>query len=501
MSRFRPLVVAACFAVLLMGALPGAGMAQRTAGAPAGVGQTESIGDGLIDSVLAWGRGALSWLQAVIAAEHGVIAEITPPPTPEPVARAVRGYRAAAGPGRRGRRTQTSLRYSISGEEVLHFRRLEVVRGHCERTRSGPHPGRTPSAVGSAGVGVRSPLRLLPDSRPGRRGPAAGCAGAVHHQAAANRHPGRLADWHTSLPLPALLAQAPPAPPGDHRRDAAARARGESRRGRKTTTSRAISRVRSARLPDRCRSLLRLRYGLGCDDPEVADRMGYSPTGIRKIAHRCLSALTHQMLAGGYPAAMVTRMSSIQTVAACDFDSGLLGRFAEGETNAAERSKVLKHLLSGCDSCRAALAPKIRLIQDSRPSELLDQPSAGQRRRHRAPDEPGAGPCRGAVPRVPASPRGAPVDAPAQQRPVRYLVVLRAAARRRPRGDLRRSPSLPRSLPDGGHDRRSAPAEGCGERLPSKICAPAPGAEPPTPCARPRISLAPNSPRHRRRLT
>ncbi|MEO8197684.1 MAG: sigma-70 family RNA polymerase sigma factor [Thermoanaerobaculia bacterium] len=55
------------------------------------------------------------------------------------------------------------------------------------------------------------------------------------------------------------------------------------------------------RLPDRCRSLLRLRYGLGCDDPEVAHRLGYSPTGIRKIAHRCLSALTHQMLASGYP--------------------------------------------------------------------------------------------------------------------------------------------------------------------------------------------------------
>lgn len=57
------------------------------------------------------------------------------------------------------------------------------------------------------------------------------------------------------------------------------------------------------RLPGRCRSLLRLRYGLGCDDPEVAQRLGYSPTGIRKIAHRCLSALTHQMLLGGYAAA------------------------------------------------------------------------------------------------------------------------------------------------------------------------------------------------------
>ncbi|MEO8277204.1 MAG: RNA polymerase sigma factor [Thermoanaerobaculia bacterium] len=56
-------------------------------------------------------------------------------------------------------------------------------------------------------------------------------------------------------------------------------------------------------LPDRCRSLIRLRYGLGCDDPEVAQRLGYSPTGIRKIAFRCLSALTRQMIAGGYPAA------------------------------------------------------------------------------------------------------------------------------------------------------------------------------------------------------
>lgn len=65
------------------------------------------------------------------------------------------------------------------------------------------------------------------------------------------------------------------------------------------------------RLPDRCRSLLRLRYGLGCDDPEVAHRLGYSPTGIRKIANRCLSALTHQMLAGGYPRAAATATAPI----------------------------------------------------------------------------------------------------------------------------------------------------------------------------------------------
>lgn len=63
-------------------------------------------------------------------------------------------------------------------------------------------------------------------------------------------------------------------------------------------------------------------------------------------------------------------MKSIQPEATCTLDSALLARFAEGETSAAERRKVLKHLLSGCDSCRQAIAPKIRLLPDPRPSEL-----------------------------------------------------------------------------------------------------------------------------------
>ncbi len=54
----------------------------------------------------------------------------------------------------------------------------------------------------------------------------------------------------------------------------------------------------------------------------------------------------------------------------CNFDSALLARFSDGETNPAERRKVLKHLLSGCESCRATVAPKIRLIHDNRPSEF-----------------------------------------------------------------------------------------------------------------------------------
>ncbi len=63
-------------------------------------------------------------------------------------------------------------------------------------------------------------------------------------------------------------------------------------------------------------------------------------------------------------------MSETQLMASCNFDGALLARFAEGETAPAERRKVLKHLLSGCESCRAAIAPKVRLIRDDRPSEF-----------------------------------------------------------------------------------------------------------------------------------
>lgn len=53
------------------------------------------------------------------------------------------------------------------------------------------------------------------------------------------------------------------------------------------------------RLPDKCRNLLRLRYGLGCPPPEAARRLGYSSTGIYKIMERCLAALTRQMVQSG----------------------------------------------------------------------------------------------------------------------------------------------------------------------------------------------------------
>jgi RNA polymerase sigma factor (sigma-70 family) len=53
-------------------------------------------------------------------------------------------------------------------------------------------------------------------------------------------------------------------------------------------------------LPQRCRKLLRLRYGLGYDCAEVAERMGYHPSSVRKVARRCMAALTYQMVARGF---------------------------------------------------------------------------------------------------------------------------------------------------------------------------------------------------------
>jgi len=60
-------------------------------------------------------------------------------------------------------------------------------------------------------------------------------------------------------------------------------------------------------LPPRCRKLLRLRYGLGYDSGEVAERMGYHPSSVRKVARRCMAALTYQMVTRGFTKVPVAR--------------------------------------------------------------------------------------------------------------------------------------------------------------------------------------------------
>lgn len=51
-----------------------------------------------------------------------------------------------------------------------------------------------------------------------------------------------------------------------------------------------------AQLPDRCRSVLRLRYGLGCSTAETAELTGYRQSSIRKVTHRCLASLSERLL-------------------------------------------------------------------------------------------------------------------------------------------------------------------------------------------------------------
>lgn len=54
------------------------------------------------------------------------------------------------------------------------------------------------------------------------------------------------------------------------------------------------------KLPERCQSILKLRYGLGYKPSEVAEELGYQPSSIRKVTNRCLAALTRQLFLIGY---------------------------------------------------------------------------------------------------------------------------------------------------------------------------------------------------------
>jgi RNA polymerase sigma factor (sigma-70 family) len=55
-----------------------------------------------------------------------------------------------------------------------------------------------------------------------------------------------------------------------------------------------------AHLTARSRTLLELRYGLGCEPGEVAERMGYSRASISKVTRRSLAALSGALRRVGY---------------------------------------------------------------------------------------------------------------------------------------------------------------------------------------------------------
>jgi len=87
MSRIRLVVAATCFALLLLAALPGAAIAQRGARMDVAITHSEAVDGWFVRSAVAWGDDALSWLQAIFAADHGQIVPIVPPPpivSPDP---------------------------------------------------------------------------------------------------------------------------------------------------------------------------------------------------------------------------------------------------------------------------------------------------------------------------------------------------------------------------------------------------------------------------------
>lgn len=53
------------------------------------------------------------------------------------------------------------------------------------------------------------------------------------------------------------------------------------------------------KLSSKCRSLLQLRYGLGCTPLEAAARLGYRRSSIYKVMERCLAALTTRLVQSG----------------------------------------------------------------------------------------------------------------------------------------------------------------------------------------------------------
>lgn len=49
-----------------------------------------------------------------------------------------------------------------------------------------------------------------------------------------------------------------------------------------------------------CRRLIQLRYGLGFEPTELAEDMGYTTRGVRKVTRRCLDSLAVRLARGGY---------------------------------------------------------------------------------------------------------------------------------------------------------------------------------------------------------
>jgi RNA polymerase sigma factor (sigma-70 family) len=83
------------------------------------------------------------------------------------------------------------------------------------------------------------------------------------------------------------------------------------------------------RLPPRCRTLLTLRFRLGYEPSEVAEKLGYSAASIGKITSRCLAALNRELLAAGGGGEAGPGAGSLGGCSGCP-TAGALGRPRRG---------------------------------------------------------------------------------------------------------------------------------------------------------------------------
>lgn len=65
-----------------------------------------------------------------------------------------------------------------------------------------------------------------------------------------------------------------------------------------------------ARLPSACQAVLRIRYGLGCEGAEAAERLGYDLADYRRVTSQCLANLTRELEQAGFDRKHLSRWST-----------------------------------------------------------------------------------------------------------------------------------------------------------------------------------------------
>jgi RNA polymerase sigma factor (sigma-70 family) len=69
------------------------------------------------------------------------------------------------------------------------------------------------------------------------------------------------------------------------------------------------------RLPQRCRSVIELRFQLGYEPAEVARQLGYRDSSIGKVTNRCLAALARELVGASVDQAVPASLLAVESVA------------------------------------------------------------------------------------------------------------------------------------------------------------------------------------------